>query len=243
MRVLAVSDKVEPVLYSPAVAQRVGQVDLVLACGDLPFYYIEYLMTMLSKPTYFVFGNHMREVQYTSGKGEEWNRSSAPLGAGNLHMQTAREGGLLLAGLEGSMRYNRGAGAQYTDNEMWSNIYRLAPKLLLNRVRHGRWLDVLVTHSPPKGIHDKSDLPHQGFASFLTFMRWFKPRYLLHGHIHLYRHDEVAHSHYAGCEVINVYPWRILDLEPWGRSAPEPPMEEVKVEKPPLLLPGPEPKS
>lgn len=240
MRVLAVSDKVEPVLYSPAVAQRVGPVDMVLACGDLPFYYIEYLMTMLSKPTYYVFGNHMREVQYTSGKGEEWSQASDPLGACNLHGQTVREGGLLMAGLEGSMRYNRGAGAQYTENEMWGNVIRLAPRLLINRIRHGRWLDVLVTHSPPRGIHDKADLPHQGFTSFLYLMRWFKPRYLLHGHIHIYRHDEVTHSHYASSEVINVYPYRVLDLEPWGQTAPEPPMEEVELPVPPLLLPGPD---
>ncbi len=47
MRVLAISDKVEPILYSPAVNQRVGKLDMILACGDLPFYYIEYLMTMV----------------------------------------------------------------------------------------------------------------------------------------------------------------------------------------------------
>lgn len=214
MRVLAVSDKVEPILYSPAVTGRVGQVDMVVACGDLPFYYIEYLMTMLGKPTYFVYGNHGREVQFTSGKGDEWNRSSAPLGAQDLHRRTTKEGDLLLAGLEGSMRYNSGAGAQYTDPEMWRNVYRLAPLLLANRIRYGRYLDVLVAHSPPRGIHDKSDLPHTGFTSFLAFMRWFKPRYLLHGHIHIYRRDEVTESRYFDTDVINVYPYRILDLQP-----------------------------
>lgn len=58
--------------------------------------------------------------------------------------------------------------------EMWGNVYHLAPKLLINRIRYGRYLDVLVAHSPPWGIHDQDDLPHQGFKSFLTFMRWFK---------------------------------------------------------------------
>lgn len=214
MRVLAVSDKVEPILYSPAVSARVGKVDMVVACGDLPFYYIEYLMTMLGRPTYFVYGNHGREIQFTSGKGDTWNQSTAPMGAHDLHRTTVKEGDLLLAGLEGSMRYNQGPGAQYTDGEMWRNIYRLAPLLLANRIRHGRYLDVLVTHSPPRGIHDKTDLPHTGFVSFLAFMRWFKPRYLLHGHIHLYRHDEITQTRYCDTEVINVYPYRILDLTP-----------------------------
>ena len=185
MRVLAVSDKVEPILYSPAVNQRVGKLDMILACGDLPFYYIEYLMTMASCPTYYVYGNHGREVQYTSGRGDEWNRSAAPQGAANMHRVTVNEGGLLLAGLEGSMRYNNGPGAQYTELQMWQNVYALAPKLMANRMRYGRYLDVLMTHSPPAGIHDKADLPHQGFTSFLAFMRWFKPHYLLHGHIHM----------------------------------------------------------
>lgn len=216
MRVLAVSDKVEPILYSPAVVERVGKIDLIISCGDLPHYYIEYLMTMLGRPTVYVFGNHGREVQYTSGKGDDWQQANAPLGAVNLHGRTHREGPLLLAGLEGSMRYNSSSGAQYTEGEMWRNVYRLAPQLLLNRLRFGRYLDVLVAHSPPRGIHDKPDLPHQGFTSFLAFMRWFKPRYLLHGHIHLYGRTEATQTRYGETEVINVYPYRILEIEPGG---------------------------
>jgi predicted phosphodiesterase len=221
MRVLAISDKVEPVLYSPGVTDRVGQVDAVISCGDLPFYYIEYIMTMLGKPTFYVYGNHGREVQYTSGKGEDWQQSTAPMGAQNLHRTTACVDDLLLAGLEGSMRYNSGSG-QYTDLEMWWNLYRLAPRLLLNRMLHGRYLDVLVAHSPPFGIHDKTDLPHTGFRSFLALMRWFKPRYLLHGHIHIYRHDEITRTRYLNTEIINVYPWRVLNIETWKKGSQSP---------------------
>lgn len=221
MRILAISDKVEPILYSPAILDRVGKVDAVISCGDLPFYYIEYIMTMLGRPTFYVFGNHGREVQYSSGKGGDWQQSTAPLGAVNLHKRTARTDGLLLAGLEGSMHYNESPG-QYTEFEMWWNIIGLLPRLLWNRIRYGRWLDVLVTHSPPYGIHDKADLPHTGFKSFLTFMRWFKPRYLLHGHIHIYRHDEITRTQYGDTEVVNVYPWRILTIEDWNPNAHAP---------------------
>jgi Icc-related predicted phosphoesterase len=221
MRILAISDKVEPILYSPAIADRVGKVDAVISCGDLPFYYIEYIMTMLGRPTFYVFGNHGREVQYTSGKGEDWQQSSVPMGAVNLHRRTARVDNMLFAGLEGSMRYNESPG-QYTESEMWWNIVRLMPRLFWNRMRYGRWLDVLVTHSPPRDIHDKNDLPHTGFNSFRTFMRWFKPRYLLHGHIHIYRHDEITRTQYCETEVINVYPWRILTIEDGGRNAHAP---------------------
>ncbi|MCB9148379.1 MAG: metallophosphoesterase family protein [Caldilineaceae bacterium] len=210
MRVLVVSDKVEPILYSGAVQERVGAVDMVLSCGDLPFYYIEYLVSMLNRPTYYVFGNHTSEVEYHG----QWEGKSAPHGAENLHMRSVQEGGLLLAGLEGSIRYNNAPRFQYTNSQMFANITRLAPRLLYNKLRYGRWLDVLVAHSPPRGIHDEEDRAHQGFESFLTFMRWFKPRYLLHGHIHIYRQDTVTQTSYHETEVINVYPYRILELEP-----------------------------
>jgi uncharacterized protein len=211
MRVLAVSDKVEPILYSPAICERVGEIDLIISCGDLPFYYMEYIVSMVNRPAYYVSGNHGREVEY---QGHNWDQKREPLGSYDLHLRTQRENSLLLAGLEGSIRYNDAPKYQYTDREMMLNVFRLAPKLYLNRMRYGRWLDVLVAHSPPFGIHDQPDIAHQGFQSFLTFMRWFKPRYLLHGHIHLYRQDVVTRTQYHETEVINVYPFRILDLEP-----------------------------
>jgi hypothetical protein len=214
MRALVISDKVEPVLYSPTINDRIGPVDLVISCGDLPFYYIEFIVSMVNRPAYYVFGNHGREFEYQSGKGDAWNRQTAPQGAVNLHKHTVNVKGLLLAGLEGSIRYNDSSEAQYTDNEMWFNMMQLAPRLAYNRLRHGRWLDVLVAHSPPFGIHDKPDRAHTGFRTFLTFMRYFKPRYLLHGHIHLYRNNEVTQTRYLDTEVINVYPYRVLDLLP-----------------------------
>jgi Icc-related predicted phosphoesterase len=212
MRALAISDKVEPVLYSPAINDRIGQIDLILSCGDLPFYYIEFIVSMVNRPAFYVMGNHGREFEYQSGKGDAWNQQTAPLGAVNLHTRTANANGLLLAGLEGSIRYNDSSEAQYTDTEMWFNILKLAPALAYNRLRYGRWLDVLVAHSPPFGIHDKPDRAHTGFKSFLPFLRYFKPRYLLHGHIHLYRNNEVTATKVYESEVINVYPYRILEL-------------------------------
>lgn len=213
MRALVICDKVEPILYSAGVKQRAGDVDIVLSCGDLPHYYLEYIMTMLGKPMYYVHGNHTRS-EYHAGKGDQWREVAEPLGAVNLHQRTVNEGGLILAGLEGSIRYNTAPRYQYTQSEMWMNIWRLAPKLLINRIRYGRYLDVLVAHSPPWEIHDQDDRPHQGFKSFLTFMRWFKPRYLLHGHIHIYRRDVITETTYAETRVINAYPYKILELSP-----------------------------
>ncbi len=210
MRTLIISDKVEPILYSAAMRERVGQIDLVLGCGDLPFYYLEYIVSMLNCPGYYVFGNHGREIEYQGG---DWQPKREPQGVENLHLKTRKVGPLLLAGLEGSMRYNNAPKFQYTDAEMWANVARLIPQLAYNKIRYGRWLDVLVAHSPPAGIHDEHDRPHQGFKSFLALMRWFKPHYLLHGHIHVYRPNTITQTRYHQTEVINVYPYKIIDLE------------------------------
>lgn len=111
------------------------------------------------------------------------------------------------------MRYRPHAPHMFSENEMRLQVAQLLPRLLLNRQRYGRYLDILVTHSPPYGIHDQPDLPHTGFKVFLTFMSLFKPRFLLHGHVHLYRQDIPRVTPYEDTTVINVYPYRILDTE------------------------------
>jgi len=58
MRLLAISDKIVPSLYTPGIRQLVGRVNLVLSCGDLPNYYIDYIASMLDVPCFMVQGNH-----------------------------------------------------------------------------------------------------------------------------------------------------------------------------------------
>src|SRR5574344_3038104 len=58
MRFLCVSDQIDPLVYSASVSERYGDVDAVLCAGDLPMDYIDFSVTTLNNPTYFVFGNH-----------------------------------------------------------------------------------------------------------------------------------------------------------------------------------------
>jgi Icc-related predicted phosphoesterase len=95
---------------------------------------------------------------------------------------------------------------------------RLVPRLLLNRQRYGRYLDILVTHSPPFGVHDRSDIAHTGFKIFHTFIKLFKPRYMLHGHIHVYRQDVPRVTQVDETTIINIYPYRVLEYENLPRS-------------------------
>lgn len=207
-RILAVSDKVEPRIYGPNVRHIAGDVDLVFSCGDLPYYYLEYIVSMLDRPLFYVHGNHDRPEHRS-------NQSvvNEPPGGVNLHHQIRSIEGLLVTGFEGSHRYNNSPHYQYTQNQMWSLILSMAPSLLANRLIYGRSLDILITHSPAYQIHDAVDRPHTGFRSFLPFLRWFRPRYMLHGHQHVYGPRETTRTKYEDTEIINVYPYQVLDLD------------------------------
>jgi len=208
VKILFVSDRVVNRLYSPNVAERYKGVELIVGCGDLPYYYLEYIECMLKAPLLYVHGNHDPEREYLP----DGTAISSPGGL-NLHRVSYIRNNLLLAGLEGSIRYKNGP-FQYTQQEMWLQVYALIPKLLRNKLRYGRYLDILVTHSPPLGIHNGEDLTHTGFKAFLWFMEVFKPRYLIHGHRHVYNPGgEVTQTQFLDTTVINIYPFKILEIK------------------------------
>jgi Icc-related predicted phosphoesterase len=207
MKVLAVSDRVQEHIYSPAIRARHGDVKMVFGCGDVPYYYLEYIVTILSVPLLYVRGNHDQPVHMSGGRVATWAE-----GCLDVDGRVVFQSGLLVAGIEGSMRYRPDGTYMYTDREITLKLVQMAPRLLLNKVRHGRYLDVLVAHSPPYGIHDRSDIPHTGFRPFLPFMRFFRPRYLLHGHVHTYTPFSVTQTRYHDTFVINVYPYQVIDI-------------------------------
>jgi Icc-related predicted phosphoesterase len=221
MKILCISDQIDPLVYSNTIKDRFGDVDLVLCAGDLPLDYLDFIISSLNKPLLFVFGNHHAEdIKYFKGNGTftpacSWDEAERGIhGSGAVHVgsRLRREGGLIIAGLGGSMRYNRGEN-QYTNFEMTLEIIKLLPGLLFNRLFRGRFLDILLTHAPPKGIHDKEDRCHWGFQAFLTFMRIFKPKYLIHGHIHLYDLADIRVTAYGNTQVINAYSHFIIDTK------------------------------
>ena len=208
MKILAVSDRVLDKLYSGTIRQTYTDVDLMIGCGDLPFYYLDFLTSAIDAPLVYVRGNHDEGPQYAAD-GRVWRDVR---GGVDIHGKVVTRKGLILAGLQGSMRYKAHADYMYTEAEMRRVVAQLVPRLLWNRQRLGRALDVLVTHSPAFGIHDRPDLPHTGFKVFLSFLRLFKPRYHLHGHIHIYRQDEVRETQFEETTVVNVYPYRVLEI-------------------------------
>jgi len=222
MKILCVADESDPLVYSPNIAERYKDIDFVIAAGDLPLSYYEYIVTSLNKPLYFVFGNHhlddlskyrrktyFEETPSIRFLDEHYARTTGGEYIDGKVMRD-RNTGLLLAGLGGSMRYNNGEH-QFSEFQMTLRILRIIPRLVFNRLRYGRWLDILITHAPPNGIGDQSDLCHTGFKVFLWFMRRFRPRYLLHGHVHLIDINLPRSIEYEHTEVINVYGSYVLE--------------------------------
>ena len=210
MKILSLSDKIVSFVYSPIVKRRFPDVDLVIGCGDLSYYYLEYVMSALDVPLYFVRGNHDVLAEYDHG-----NMRVAPQGGMDLHRRHAKYRGLLVAGIEGSLRYRPGS-FQYSQSSMWGHVFSLVPGLMVNRATRGRFLDVFVTHAPCAGIHDRPDLPHQGIKAFRWLITVFKPSYHIHGHIHIYNPDSVIETRFGDTLVINTYGFREITIDLTG---------------------------
>ena len=210
MKILTISDHVDEVLYSTALHRAFGDVDMVLSCGDLPHYYLEFIVTLLGGPLFYVLGNHPDEIRGLYEPKEKWQY---PRGCENIDGHVVRYRNLLIAGLQGSMRYNDKPYFQYTEQEMALKVWQLAPRLVLNKLLYGRYLDILITHAPPSGIHDLADRCHQGFRALRTLMDRFRPRYLIHGHVHLTSPSQVHETRYHHTQVVNTYGYRLLTIE------------------------------
>ena len=175
MKILCIADHVDPLVYSPQIKQRFGDVDMVLSAGDLPLHYYDFVVSNLN------------------------NR------------KVVREKGLLIGGLGGSLVYNRSEN-QFSDLGMYLRVLGMLPRLLMNRILHGRYIDILLTHAPPLGINDRPDRCHTGFRAFRWFIRAFRPKILVHGHIHLYDTTEVREQVHEGTRVLNAYDHVLIDL-------------------------------
>lgn len=207
MNLLGISDTEIAFIYSRMVVERFSDIDMVISCGDLPYYYLEYIISMLNVPLYYVRGNHASRMEF----GSTTNLTS-PWGAIDLHQRIIEDDtGVLLAGLEGCVTYNDGP-YQYTQGQYWERVFRLVPGFLLNKARLGRYLDIFVSHAPPWKIHAMDDPAHIGVKAFNWLIKVFKPSYLLHGHIHVYRQDTITSTTVGNTQVLNVYGYREFNL-------------------------------
>jgi Icc-related predicted phosphoesterase len=215
VRVLAVADEVSEVLWGPRAATL--RPDLVLAAGDLPWDYLEFLASTLDKPVLFVPGNHDpavgRAKQSRSGQfllaGMPCD-PPRPAGCQNLDGTVLDAAGLRIAGLGGCVRYRPGPN-QYSQREYNRRAGRLVRRVKrLQRSSPGA-LDILVTHAPPRGLGDEPDRPHVGIDALHRVVADLRPRWHLHGHIH--PHGRRLPDRRLGETTIrNVVPYRLIEI-------------------------------
>ncbi len=197
MRILTVSDRVEPLLYERFDKRFFPAVDLVLSCGDLPPEYLTFLASTFKVPLFYVRGNH--DIRYDT---------SPPQGCESLDGRMIRFRGRTFLGLDGSRWYNGGPN-QYTDAQMRKKIRRLRLTIWWKQ-----GLDVMITHAPPRYIHDAEDPCHKGFKSFGTVIDRYSPGYLIHGHIHTnFTNAEARVTMVNQTRVINTYNYHLIEMD------------------------------
>jgi calcineurin-like phosphoesterase family protein len=211
-----VSDEIVESLWTEWVRERAEGVDLVLAAGDLPFDYLEYLADELDRPCVFVPGNHDADLSGYARTRGLWTRGGFPVswpgpaGAVNADGRVVDVAGLRIAGLGGSIRYNDGPN-QWTERQQAHRAAKVARAAARRERRDGRRVDVLLTHAPPKDLGDRDDPPHRGFACLHTAVARMRPQLLLHGHIHPHG-QPIPDRELGNTRVVNTVGYRILDL-------------------------------
>ncbi len=210
VRMLCVADEVDLLVYSNQICERFSDIDLVLSAGDLPNEYLEYIVSMLNRPIVSVAGNHDKS-DLPQERGALRYATEQKGSLGQIRFRFTKECGLRILGLPGCIRYNNGQN-QYSDAWMTFRILVMLPRLLVQRLIFGRSVDIILAHSPPRGIHDGGDPAHVGFSAYRWLIRLAKPHYFIHGHVHLYDIQELREIEYYGTKVVNVYGHRVLTL-------------------------------
>jgi len=206
VKILALSDEVVERLYSLCDRGYFSDIELILGCGDLPYEYLENLVTLLNVPLLYVPGNH--DPNYRSGEP-----LTCAEGGTNLDLKSKRVKRFLISGFGGSIRYRPRGTNQYTQTEAYARAFRLLPGFLLNRIQYGRSLDILITHSPPFGIHDDDTHAHKGLKAINWLIRVARPRYHFHGHTHFQRRNiSPSETNHGLTKIMNIYPYKILEV-------------------------------
>lgn len=196
MKILLLADKECPALWDHYQPGRLDGIDLILSCGDLNSSYLSFLVTMGRAPVLYVHGNH--DAAY---------RHRPPEGCDCIEDTLVTVNGIRILGLGGSPVYS-GGEHQYTERQMARRIRRLRWKLW----RAGG-VDIVVTHTPARGYGDDTDYAHRGFDCLLELIDRYRPRYLVHGHVHMNYKNGPRTLQRGDTTIINAYERYVLEIE------------------------------
>ncbi|MBQ9031819.1 MAG: metallophosphoesterase family protein [Parasporobacterium sp.] len=168
MNILVLADLESKRFYDYYTPGRLDGFDLIISCGDLSREYLEFLVTMARCPLLYVHGNH-----------DDAFDKDPPGGCICIEDDIFVYRGVRFFGLGGSYRYKDSGEHMYTELQMRWRVWKCG-----FRIRKNKGFDVLVTHAPAFGIGDSEHISHRGFKTFVHLMEKYRPKYLLHGHMH-----------------------------------------------------------
>ncbi len=185
MKILAIADRPPTTPVRDTVDRE--QPHLIITLGDLDGYDLRGLDAITTIPKIGVYGNHCSGNYFDD------------FGIENMHLATKEIDGILFGGFEGSIRYKKGDAPMYTEEEA-GNLLTGFP-----------YVDIMIAHSPPKGIHDEDDPAHQGLQALREYVERVQPKYFLHGHT--YVSTGLKEDMLGATKVVHVYADQILNLD------------------------------
>ena len=213
IRLLAVSDAVDPALSHAINREAIGHIDAIVGCGDLEPAYLGFLGDAFQVQVAFVRGNHDR--------GGHWSETArwAPdhLSSGQL----VEIGGLTVAPFEWpGLRTDH---AKRDEFRAWQDVIRAARTLLVRRLRGLAAPVLVVSHAPPRGVGDHAaNRYHLGYAGYRWLLDRLHPPLWLHGHVDPASINDWRTS--LGPSIVaNVTGSVVVELVPPGTSIARPP--------------------
>jgi Icc-related predicted phosphoesterase len=149
---------------------------------------------MIKAPLFYVPGNHNKKYL-----------NNPPEGCESADDTLLTYKGVRIVGLGGCMNYSF-QEFQYTEEEMEKRIRKLR-----RIIRKNDGFDILLAHSPAKGLGDGDDRAHQGFACFVDMLDQYSPSYFFHGHQHLNYKVQERTRQYKNTTIVNGFGYHIID--------------------------------
>lgn len=193
-KILAVSDNEILKKYSiQQLKDKFYDVDFIISAGDVSYEYLDFLVSVLDKDLIYVNGNHV----YAKNHDISFCK--------NIDGKFIKYKKIYIMGYDGSKLYSQ-KEHQYTEKQMRKKIRKNYIKMIFNKP------DIIISHAPPKDIHDVKDVVHEGFEEFLKLIKYAKPKLWIHGHIHLKSHYEVQETYIGETRIINAYGYKVINV-------------------------------
>ncbi|MBN1500924.1 MAG: metallophosphoesterase [Spirochaetes bacterium] len=196
MKILLIGDKESTYLWDYFDYEKFKDIEFIISTGDLKSAYLQFLVTMLNVPLYYVPGNHDKNYL-----------TNPPEGCINGDSRLIKHNDIKMVGFGGSLEYNGGT-FQFTEKQILRRY-----KKLRRKINSEGGIDILFAHAPAFELNDGKDVCHQGFKTFIEIIDKYNPKYFIHGHQHLNYNIQSRVLKYKQTTIINTYEYYVLDYD------------------------------